>query len=162
PELPAEIDAFVLWLLEKDPAARPASAAEVIRAVDHLAAMVVPIAPRGAPPSIQSVIRNATAPTRLPMGITTLGSAASAVTLLGAHAGRRRTPGVAAVAGAVVALLATLVVARVRGGDASAAAAALPAPPAAPTATVAATASQVPSTATVAAGAAPHSPLPDA
>jgi serine/threonine protein kinase len=82
PELPAEIDAFVLWLLEKDPAARPATAADVIRAVDRLAAMVVPMSPRGEPPRIQSVIRNATAPTRVPIGITTLGGAASAVTVI--------------------------------------------------------------------------------
>jgi serine/threonine-protein kinase len=114
PELPAEIDAFVLWLLEKDPAARPATAADVIRAVDHLAAMVVPMSPRGEPPRIQSVIRNATAPTRVPIGITTLGGAASAVTVIAPHRPRRRILGIAAVTAAMIALAAMLVVTRVR------------------------------------------------
>jgi hypothetical protein len=107
----------VLWLLEKDPAARPAAAPEVIRAVDHLAAMVVPVAPRGEPPMIQSVIRNATAPTRVPMGITTLGGAASAVTVFAPHRPRRRIAGIAAAGAAaagMIALAAILVAARVR------------------------------------------------
>jgi serine/threonine-protein kinase len=121
PELPAEIDAFVLWLLEKDPAARPATAADVIRAVDHLAAMVVPMSPRGEPPMIQSVIRNATAPTRVPMGITTLGGAASAVTAIETRRPRRRIPGIAAAVAAMIALAAILVVTRVRGAGPGAA-----------------------------------------
>ena len=137
PELPAEIDAFVLWLLEKDPAARPATAADVIRAVDHLAAMVVPMSPRSEPRMIQSVIRNATAPTRVPMGITTLGGAASAATMIQTRRPRRRLPGIAAAVAAMIALAAILVVPRVRGtapGAAGLAAAAdderdAPAPP---------------------------------
>ncbi|HEX3475038.1 MAG TPA: serine/threonine-protein kinase [Kofleriaceae bacterium] len=130
PELPTEIDAFVLWLLEKDPAARPAAAADVIRAVDHLAAMVVPMSPRGEPPRIQSVIRNATAPTRVPIGITTLGGAASAVTVIAPPRPRRRVLGIAAAVAAMLALAVTFVVARGRIMYTGAAGVAAAAPPA--------------------------------
>src|ERR1043165_1263000 len=41
PEIPAEVDDLVLWLLQKDPAARPAKAADLVRAIDHLATVSV-------------------------------------------------------------------------------------------------------------------------
>src|SRR5262249_58251417 len=41
-EIPADVDDLVLWLLQNDPAARPASAADLVRAIDALAAVGVP------------------------------------------------------------------------------------------------------------------------
>src|SRR5262249_34052838 len=40
-EIPADVDDLVLWLLQKDPSARPASAADLVRAIDQLAAVGV-------------------------------------------------------------------------------------------------------------------------
>src|SRR6185295_1908387 len=42
PEIPGQVDDLVLWLLQKEPAARPASAADLVRAIDGLAGVGEP------------------------------------------------------------------------------------------------------------------------
>jgi len=44
PDLRAEVEEFVLWLLQKDPGARPSTATDVVQAVDRLAAAAPTVA----------------------------------------------------------------------------------------------------------------------
>jgi eukaryotic-like serine/threonine-protein kinase len=130
PEIPADVDDLVLWLLQKDPAARPASATDVVRAIDRLAAASVAGVMQTQPPTRFSV------PSIAPVAETTLRGAASAVALVDAPP-RSRAPLVVGVGLGVVAVAAMLFI-TLRGDEADpaslAAAAApgdrAPAPPA--------------------------------
>jgi serine/threonine-protein kinase len=126
PELPADVDDLVLWLLQKDPAARPAAAADVVRAIDHLAAASVAGVMQTQPPTRFSV------PSFTPVADTTLGGAASTVALLGgAPTPSRRTPLVAGIAAGVIAVAVLLAIV-VRGRHDDDAGPTPAAPPAAP------------------------------
>jgi len=78
PEIPADVDDLVLVLLQKDPAARPATAADLVRAIDHLAAVGVAGVIQTQPPTRFSAASFA------PVVDTTLRGAASTVALGGA------------------------------------------------------------------------------
>jgi hypothetical protein len=104
PEIPADVDDLVLWLLQKDPAARPASAADVVRTIDQLAAGSVAGVMQTQPPNRFS------APSFAPVVDTTLQGAASTVALGGGAPRPRRTPLVAGVVAGVIAVAAMLVV----------------------------------------------------
>jgi serine/threonine-protein kinase len=108
PELPADVDDLVLRLLQKEPAARPASAADLVRAIDQLAAVSVPGVIHTQPPTRFSALGLA------PVVDTTFQGAASAVALGAPRP--RRTPLIAGIAIGVVAVAAMLLVV-VRGGD---------------------------------------------
>jgi serine/threonine protein kinase len=110
PELPADVDDLVLWLLQKDPAARPATAADLVRAIDHLAAVSVAGVMQTQPPTRFS------AATLSPVVETTLRGAASAVALSGNAPKPRRTALVAGIAAGGIAVAAMLVVV-FRGND---------------------------------------------
>jgi len=142
PEIPADVEELVLRLLQKDPAARPATAADLVRAIDHLAAVGVAGVMQTHPPSRFSAANLA------PVADTTLRGAASTVALLGGAPRPRRAPLIAGLAAGVIAVVVMLVVVgRDRGDDAPTAVVASaprerdPAPAAAPvvTAPVAAT-----------------------
>ena len=112
PEIPADVDDLVLWLLQKDPAARPASAADLIRAIDHLALATVPGVMQTQPPSRFSATSLA------PVVETTLRGAASS----GGDETRpgptpRRTGLVAGLAAGVVAIAVVILVVRGHRGD---------------------------------------------
>ena len=92
PSLPEELEPLVLWLLQKDPAARPASAAEVIAAIDQLglgaprssAKLPVPPEPGLIPELARGLLRATAATAATALGKvgttgkpTTLGGAAS-------------------------------------------------------------------------------------
>lgn len=51
PDLRGEVDEFVLWLLQKDPGARPSTATDVVHAVDRLAAAAPTVALHSEPMS---------------------------------------------------------------------------------------------------------------
>jgi eukaryotic-like serine/threonine-protein kinase len=104
PEIPAEVDDLVLRLLQKDPAARPASAADVVRAIDQLARASVAGVMQTQPPTRFS------APSLAPVAETTLRGAASAVALQGGASKPRRIPLVAGIAAGVIAVAAMLFV----------------------------------------------------
>jgi len=106
PEVPADVDALVLWLLQKDPAARPASAAELIRAIDHLAVASVLGVMQTQPPTRFSATSLA------PVVETTLrGAASSNVGQAGGASRPRRAGLVVAIAAGAVSVAAVLVVA---------------------------------------------------
>ena len=110
PDLPADVDDLVLWLLQKDPSARPATAAELVRAIDHLAAVSVAGVMVTKPPTRLSAAGFG------PVAETTLRGAATSVSLPpGAQAAPRRTPLLVGIAAGVVAVAAMLVVV-LRGG----------------------------------------------
>jgi eukaryotic-like serine/threonine-protein kinase len=116
PEIPADVDDLVLWLLQKDPAARPATAADLIRAIDKLAAVSVAGMMRTQPPTRFSAANFA------PVADTTLGGAASTVALPGrtttGAVAPRRTPLIAGIAVGVIAVAVMLVVVLGGGDDA--------------------------------------------
>jgi serine/threonine-protein kinase len=103
PEIPAEVDDLVLWLLQKEPAARPATAADLVRAIDGLAA-VEPGVMRTHPTIRGSV---ASIP---PVTDTTLRGAASSVAVAGGAPKPRRTALIAGLVGAAAAVVAMLIV----------------------------------------------------
>jgi hypothetical protein len=104
PELPADVDDLVLWLLQKDPAARPASAADLIRAIDRLAAVGVEGVMQTQPPTRFS------AASFTPVADTTLRGAASTVSLPGTAPRPPRTPLYASLAAGVIAVAALLII----------------------------------------------------
>jgi hypothetical protein len=104
PELPADVDDLVLWLLQKDPAARPASAADLIRAIDRLAAVGVEGVMQTQPPTRFS------AASFTPVADTTLRGAASTVSLSGPAPRPQRTPLYASLAAGVIAVAALLII----------------------------------------------------
>jgi len=104
PEIPADVDDLVLWLLQKDPAARPASAADLVRTIDHLAAVSVAGVMQTQPPTRFSAASFA------PVADTTLRGAASTVALLGNAPRPRRTPLVVGIAAGVIAVAVMLVI----------------------------------------------------
>jgi len=114
PELPGDVDDLVLWLLQKEPAARPADAAELVRAIDHLAAVSVAGVMQTQPPTRFSAAGFA------PVTDTTLRGAASSVALLSGAPKPRRTPLVAGIVAGVIAVAAILVVAVRSGHDGAA------------------------------------------
>jgi len=85
PVIPADVDDLVLSLLQKEPSARPASAADLVRAIDHLAAVSVAGVMQTQPPTRFSAASFA------PTADTTLRGAASTVSLLGDAPTPRRT-----------------------------------------------------------------------
>jgi serine/threonine-protein kinase len=110
PDLTAEVDDLVLWLLQKDPAARPGSAADLVRAIDQLTTVTIGVSPTQPPTRISAA--GFKPPTH-----TTLRGAASTVSLPGRGARPRRTLVMAGVAAAGIAVAAALLVVLLRGGD---------------------------------------------
>src|SRR5262249_50340194 len=104
PDLPADVDELVLWLLQKEPAARPASAAALVRATDQRAAASLAGVMQPQPPPRFSGAGFA------PVVDTTLRGAASAVALTGSTPAPRRTPLLIGLAAGVIAVAAMLVV----------------------------------------------------
>jgi serine/threonine-protein kinase len=104
PELPAEVDDLVLWLLQKDPAARPATAADLVRAIDGLAAVREAGVMQTQPPVRFSGAAFA------PAKDTTLRGAASTVALLSGVQKPRRTGLIAGIAVGVLAVAAMVIV----------------------------------------------------
>jgi eukaryotic-like serine/threonine-protein kinase len=105
PEIPADVDDLVLWLLQKDPAARPATAADLVGAIDKLAAASVPGVMQTQPPTRFSAVSLA------PVVETTLRGAASAVALSAGGAPKpRRTLLVGGIAAGVIAVAAMLLI----------------------------------------------------
>jgi serine/threonine protein kinase len=109
PEIPADVDDLVLWLLQKDPAARPATAADLVRAIDSLAAVSVPGVMQTRPPTRFSAASLA------PVVATTLQGAAATVALPGntrpqSTPRSRSVPLVAGVAAGVIAVAVMLVI----------------------------------------------------
>ncbi|HEY6175421.1 MAG TPA: serine/threonine-protein kinase, partial [Kofleriaceae bacterium] len=99
PEIPADVDDLVLWLLQKEPAARPASAADLVRAIDALAAGGVPGVMQTQPPTRFS------APNFAPVVDTTLRGAASTVATASGEAPKpRRVPLIAGIAAGALAV----------------------------------------------------------
>ena len=108
-EIPKDVDDLVLWLLQKDPAARPASAADLVRAIDHLATVSVAGVMQTHPPTRFSASNFAPI---APVVETTLRGAASTVGLTGAPTAPqpRRGPLLAGLAVGVIAVAAMLIV----------------------------------------------------
>jgi serine/threonine-protein kinase len=104
PDIPAKVDDLVLWLLQKDPAARPASAADLVRAIDQLAAENEVGVMQTHPPARFSAAGLA------PVTHTTLRGAASTVALGAPGQKPRRTGLIAGMAVGGVAIAAALIV----------------------------------------------------
>jgi serine/threonine protein kinase len=105
-EIPPELDDLVLWLLQKEPLARPVTAADLIRAVDHLAAVTPPVMPRTEPP----VVAGVTVPRSTTE--TTLGGAASMRMVPTTNANSHGIWIITGVAAATIALVVVIVLAR--------------------------------------------------
>lgn len=108
PDLPADIDELVLWLLQKEPSARPASAGDLVQAIDHLSAASVAGVMRTQPPAFASM------PSPPSVVLTTLRGAASTVALQDGPP-KRRVPLFAGIGAAVIgaAVLAFVITSRV-------------------------------------------------
>ncbi len=103
PEIPADVDDLVLALLQKEPEARPASAADLVRAIDHLAAVSVAGVMQTQPPTRFSAASLAPVADKKD---TTLRGAASTVALMGDPPKPRRTALVAGMVAGVIAVAA--------------------------------------------------------
>ena len=105
PDLRGEIEEFVLWLLQKDPGARPGTALDVIQAVDRLAA-AAPTVALSSEPRIASVTA-----TRPAVMDTTLSGAVSVSAMIAAASPTTvsRSSRVRVIAGAACATLIVLV-----------------------------------------------------
>ena len=109
PDIPAELDDLVLWLLQKDPGARPATATDFVRAVDSVLAVTPPSAPR-TEPMVTNVNTNwANWPV---VTETTLSGAAAASAVPRSHTSTRRVRFIAGAAAATIGLIVIIVLAR--------------------------------------------------
>jgi serine/threonine-protein kinase len=105
PDIPAELDDLVLWLLQKDPGARPATATDFVRAVDRLLAVTSPAL--RTEPMVTNVNANWPVVTE-----TTLSGAAAASAVPRTPTSARRVRFIAGAAAATIGLIVIIVLAR--------------------------------------------------